>query len=55
MWAPRALFCLIQLGGVAFGLWKINGMGLLPTYASDYAQGLAAPKPDVFTPKSYSF
>lgn len=55
MWAPRALFCLVQLGGVAFALWKINGMGLLPTYASDYAQGLPAPKSDIVSLKGFSF
>ena len=54
LWAPRALYCLVQLGGVIFALWKINGMGLLPTYASDYAQGLPAPTSDVFSPKGFT-
>lgn len=41
---PRLLFCLINLGGLAFALWKINGMGLLPTTASDYIAALQVPK-----------
>ena len=33
---PRALFCLVQACGLAFTLWKLNGMGLLPTHVSDW-------------------
>ena len=41
---PRLLFILIQLGGLAFGLWKLAGMGLLPTHASDFVSTLSIPK-----------
>ncbi|KAK9842355.1 hypothetical protein WJX81_008162 [Elliptochloris bilobata] len=41
---PRLLYCLIQAGGLAFALWKLNGMGLLPTHASDYVSALAVPR-----------
>ncbi len=40
---PRLLYCLIQAGGLAFGLWKLNTMGLLPTHASDYVSSLKVP------------
>ena len=33
-----------QAGGLAFALWKLNGMGLLPTHASDYVSALAVPR-----------
>lgn len=41
---PRLLFCLINLAGLAFGLWKVNGMGLLPTHASDYVSAMTVPQ-----------
>lgn len=41
---PRLLFCLINLAGLAFGLWKVNGMGLLPTHASDYSSAMSVPR-----------
>ena len=40
---PRALYCLIQAGGLAFALWKVNGMGLLPTHPSDYVSAMSLP------------
>ena len=40
---PRLLYILIQLAGLAFGLWKLAGMGLLPTHASDFVSALAIP------------
>jgi hypothetical protein len=40
---PRILYCLIQAGGLAFGLWKLNTMGLLPTHASDFVSSLKVP------------
>ncbi len=33
---PRVIFCLVQAAGLAFTLWKLNGMGLLPTHVSDW-------------------
>uniref|UniRef100_A0A7S1SMW7 ER membrane protein complex subunit 4 n=1 Tax=Tetraselmis chuii TaxID=63592 RepID=A0A7S1SMW7_9CHLO len=33
---PRLLFILIQFGGLLFAVYKLNGMGLLPTHASDW-------------------
>lgn len=44
VWLPRLLYCLINLGGLAFGLWKVNGMGLLPTHASDYVSAMTVPQ-----------
>ena len=41
---PRLLYILIQLAGLAFGLWKLAGMGLLPTHASDFVSALAIPR-----------
>eukprot|EP00884_Botryococcus_braunii_P016258 jgi/Botrbrau1/3315/Bobra.0048s0011.2 len=42
---PRLLYILIQAGGLAFGLWKLHGMGLLPTHASDFVSAMSVPKP----------
>lgn len=46
---PRILYCLIQAGGLAFGLWKLNTMGLLPTHASDYVSSLKVPVSQEFS------
>lgn len=46
---PRLLYCLIQAGGLAFGLWKLNTMGLLPTHASDYVSSLRVPTSQEFS------
>jgi hypothetical protein len=40
---PRLLFCVIQLGQFLFGLWKLDGMGLLPAYASDWISSMKVP------------
>jgi len=40
---PRLVYCLIHLGQFIFGLYKLNGMGLLPTHASDWLAGAAPP------------
>lgn len=37
---PRLVFCAVQAAGLAFALHRLNGMGLLPTRAADYAAGL---------------
>ncbi|GFH12147.1 uncharacterized protein HaLaN_07782 [Haematococcus lacustris] len=37
---PRLLYCLIQAGQIVFGLYKLNGMGLLPVYASDWISAI---------------
>ena len=42
---PRALFCAIQLAGLAMALYKLNSMGLLPTHASDWVSGMKPPMP----------
>ena len=46
---PRLLYCLIQAGGLAFGLWKLNTMGLLPTHPSDYVSSLLVPAAQEFS------
>jgi len=43
-WLPRIIYCLINLAGLGFGLWKVNGMGLLPTHASDYVSAMTVPR-----------
>lgn len=40
---PRLTFCAIQLGQFVFAMYKLNTMGLLPTYASDWVSTLEAP------------
>lgn len=42
---PRLLYILIQAGGLAFGLYKLHGLGLLPTHASDFVSAMSVPKP----------
>lgn len=40
---PRLVFCAIQLGQFVFGLYKLEGMGLLPVYPSDWISTMAVP------------
>mmetsp|Transcript_4152 Transcript_4152/g.10383 ORF Transcript_4152/g.10383 Transcript_4152/m.10383 type:complete len:172 (-) Transcript_4152:479-994(-) len=40
---PRILYCLIQCGQIIFGLYKLNGMGLLPVYPSDWISSIKVP------------
>lgn len=37
---PRLVFCAVQAAGLLFALHRLNGMGLLPTRAADFAAGL---------------
>lgn len=39
----QLLFCLINGLGLLFALHRLNGMGLLPTHASDFASFFTAP------------
>lgn len=41
---PRVLYCLIHLAALGFGLWKLAGMGLLPTHASDFVSAMSVPR-----------
>ena len=41
---PRALYCSIQMAGLLFALYRLNGMGLLPTHTSDFASALLPPR-----------
>jgi hypothetical protein len=43
------MYCAIQAGGLAFGLWKLNTMGLLPTHPSDYVSSLLVPSSQEFS------
>jgi hypothetical protein len=36
LWGPKAVYALLQLVALGLGVWKINGMGLLPTTRSDW-------------------
>lgn len=40
---PRLVYSGCQLLGVAFALYKINGMGLFPTHLSDWVSSIRAP------------
>ncbi|UPQ99771.1 DUF1077 domain-containing protein [Chloropicon primus] len=40
---PRALYCLIQMGGLGFALYKLANIGLLPTHISDWVSGVQVP------------
>lgn len=40
---PRLLYCLIQGGGLAFTIYRIHLMGLLPTHLSDWVASVQAP------------
>lgn len=42
---PRLLYILIQAAGLAFGLYKLHGLGLLPTHASDFVSAMSVPRP----------
>lgn len=41
---PRALYCSIQMAGLLFALYRLSGMGLLPTHTSDFASALLPPR-----------
>ena len=43
VFGPRLLFCAIQMGQIAFGLHKLDSMGLLPVYPSDWISTMAVP------------
>ena len=36
MWLVKACYVGMQLLALALGVWKVNGMGLLPTTTSDW-------------------
>lgn len=40
---PRATFCLLHGAGLAFAVWKVHGMGLLPTHLSDWVSSMRPP------------
>lgn len=40
---PRITFCLVHSLGILFAVWKINGMGLLPTHLSDWVSSMRPP------------
>ena len=37
------MFCAIQVGQLAFGLHKLDSMGLLPVFPSDWISTMAVP------------
>ncbi|KAF5838952.1 hypothetical protein DUNSADRAFT_1897 [Dunaliella salina] len=41
---PRLLFCLVQGAQIVFGLYKLNNMGLLPVYPSDWISSMKVPE-----------
>ncbi len=46
---PRALYCAIHLAGLLFALYRLNGMGMLPTHVSDFASALLPPRAAEFS------
>ncbi|EEH19708.2 hypothetical protein PABG_01967 [Paracoccidioides brasiliensis Pb03] len=44
MWGVKAVYVLMQCVLLALGVWKVNGMGLLPTTRSDCYAAVAAVK-----------
>ena len=36
LWAVKGVFLLLQLAALGLGVWKVNGMGLLPNRRSDW-------------------
>lgn len=40
---PRLIYCAINLAGLAFAIYRINLMGLIPTHLTDWAGTLTAP------------
>lgn len=46
---PQLLYCGIQLLGLGYALYKLNGMGLLPTHLSDYASLFTVPQPQEYS------
>ncbi|KAL8733281.1 MAG: hypothetical protein Q9181_003637 [Wetmoreana brouardii] len=36
MWVVKAVYVLMNLVALGLGIWKVNGMGLLPTTRSDW-------------------
>jgi len=41
---PMLLYIALNCAGLGLGLWKLNGMGLLPTHASDWIGLLSVPE-----------
>lgn len=41
---PRLIFIGVQLAQLAFAAYKLDGLGLLPTYASDWMSQMKAPR-----------
>jgi len=37
---PRLIFCMVQGAQIVFGLYKLNNMGLLPVYPSDWISSM---------------
>ena len=40
---PRLIYCAVHSLGLLFALYRIQGMGLLPTSASDWISSLRPP------------
>jgi len=36
LWPVKLAFIALQIATIALGIWKVNGMGLLPTTRSDW-------------------
>lgn len=44
MITPRLIFVAVQLGQLAFAAYKLDKLGLLPTFASDWMSQMTAPR-----------
>ena len=45
MAVPRLVYCAIHGAGLAFALYRIHLMGLLPTHLADWVAMVQAPQP----------
>ena len=45
LWAVKGAFVLMQALALGLGVWKVNGMGLLPTTRSDWLAWEGAREP----------
>ncbi|KAI9842726.1 MAG: hypothetical protein M1838_003006 [Thelocarpon superellum] len=45
LWAVKGVYVLMQFVALALGIWKVNGMGLLPTTRSDWLAWETAREP----------
>ncbi|KAA8901800.1 hypothetical protein FN846DRAFT_781001 [Sphaerosporella brunnea] len=53
LWPVKLAFIALQLATIALGIWKVNGMGLLPTTYSDWLAWETERKPMEFSAPAF--